>query len=66
MKSNLIKLSSRVKIRKEYFGGILFNTNTGDVVEVDREAFKLISIIKDIEVVDMRVYWLCHYFVEKN
>lgn len=52
MRSNLIKLSSRVKIRKEYFGGILFNTNTGDVVEVDREAFKLILIIKDTGVVD--------------
>lgn len=54
MKSNIIKLSSRVRIRKEYFGGILFNMDTGDIIEVDREAFTVISIIKDIEVVDMK------------
>ena len=40
MNSNFIKLSSNVIIRKENFGGILFNKDTGDVIEVDREAFK--------------------------
>lgn len=54
MKSNLIKLSDKIIIRKEHFGGILFNMDTGDVIEVDREAFTVISIIKDIEVVDMK------------
>ncbi|NSW89532.1 MAG: hypothetical protein HPY74_02420 [Firmicutes bacterium] len=54
MKSNLLKLSNRVIIRKEYFGGILFNRDTGDVIEVDREAFTVVSIIKDIEVVYMK------------
>lgn len=54
MKSNHIKLSDDVKIRKEHFGGILFDTKTGDIVDVDREAFTVISIIKEIEVVDMK------------
>lgn len=54
MKSKFIKLSDKVKIRKEHFGGILFNKDTGDVIEIDREAFTVISIIKDIEVVDVK------------
>ena len=42
--SNFITLSSKVIIRKENFGGILFNKETGDIIEVDREAFIIISI----------------------
>ncbi|SNS68586.1 4Fe-4S single cluster domain-containing protein [Anaerovirgula multivorans] len=43
-------------LRREHFGfgGILFNIDTGDVVEMDREAFTVISIIKDIEAVEMK------------
>lgn len=48
MKSNFIKLSDKVKIRKEYFGGVLFNMDTGDVIDIDREAFILISTIKQL------------------
>jgi hypothetical protein len=48
MKSNFIKLSDKVKIRKEYFGGVLFNMDTGDVIDVDREAFTVILIIKHV------------------
>ena len=39
MKAKFIKLSDKVKIRKEHFGGILFNTDTGDVIEIDRGSF---------------------------
>lgn len=49
-----LKLSNNVKIRKEYFGGIIFNMSTGDVIEVDRGAFTVISIIKDMEVVNVQ------------
>ena len=48
-----IRLSDRVKIRKEYFGGILFDTDTGDVIEVDREAFAVISTMKESGAVDI-------------
>ncbi len=54
MKPSIIKLSSRTRIRKEYFGGILFNMDTGDVVEVDREAFHVITVLKDAEIADIR------------
>lgn len=54
--SNFIRLSGKVIIRKENFGGILFNKDTGDVIEVDREAFIVISIIKASEVVDMKAF----------
>jgi len=53
MAANLIKLSDRVKTRKEYFGGILFNIDTGDVIEVDREAFTVISTMRESGAVDM-------------
>jgi radical SAM protein with 4Fe4S-binding SPASM domain len=53
MTANPIKLSDRVKTRKEYFGGILFNMDTGDVIEVDREAYKVISTMKESGAVDM-------------
>jgi radical SAM protein with 4Fe4S-binding SPASM domain len=54
--SNFITLSSKVIIRKENFGGILFNKETGDIIEVDREAFIIISILKDIEIVDTKAF----------
>jgi radical SAM protein with 4Fe4S-binding SPASM domain len=53
--TDLLKLSNRIMLRKEHFGGILFNRDTGDLIEVDREAFTVISIIKDFEVVDMKI-----------
>ncbi len=53
VKSKFIKLSDRVKIRKEYFGGVLFNMDTGDIIDVDREAFTVLSIIKHNELVNM-------------
>lgn len=53
MKSVIIRLADSVIIRKENFGGILFNIDTGDVIEVDRKAFTLISIIKAAEATDI-------------
>ena len=35
-------------------GGIIFNKGTGDVIEVDREAFIVISAINDGEIVGIR------------
>jgi radical SAM protein with 4Fe4S-binding SPASM domain len=36
-------LSKSIKLRQEYFGGIVFNTRTGAIAEVDREAFVLLT-----------------------
>ena len=56
MSFNFIKLSDEVIMRKENFGGILFNKDTGDITEVDREAFIIISIIKASGIVDMKAF----------
>jgi len=56
MNFNFLKLSNRAVLRKENFGGILFNKDTGDVIEVDREAFIILSIVKAAEVVDMKAF----------
>ncbi|MHB1405946.1 MAG: radical SAM protein [Desulfitobacteriaceae bacterium] len=53
VKSPYISLSDSVRIRKEYFGGILFNTGTGTMMDVDREAYLLVELIKTMGVVDV-------------
>lgn len=52
-KSSYISLSSNSRIRKEHFGGIIFNKNTGTIIEVDREAYRLLSFISDVGVFDI-------------
>lgn len=61
----IVKLSDKIKIRKEHFGGIIFNMVTGDVIEVDREAFTVVSAIKEIEIVVIKVL-LEMLFTNKN
>ncbi len=53
MKFNVVRLSPKVKVRQEHFGGLIFNMDTGDVIDIDREAFIVISMIRDIQVVDV-------------
>ncbi len=42
-----------VRLRQEHFGGILFHTRTGTTMEVDREAYRLVSLIQSRGVVDI-------------
>ena len=49
------RLSDHVKIRKEFFGGIAFHTNTGDTLEVDLEAYKLLVWLRETGAVDVRI-----------
>lgn len=44
--STNLSLQSEVRLRKEYFGGILFHTGLGVTIEVDKEAFRLADLIK--------------------
>ena len=53
VKSPYISLSDSVRYRPEYFGGILFNTSTGTMMDVDREAYLLVELIKNMGVVDI-------------
>lgn len=53
VRSPYISLSDSVRCRKEYFGGILFNTGTGTMMEIDRGAYLLILLIQTMSVVDV-------------
>ena len=48
LKEGNVRLSDRIKIREEYFGGIVFNTETGDITEVDHEAYQLLVWLRGI------------------
>ena len=43
---NILSLSEKVRLRSEYFGGLAFNTGNGDIIELDKEAFALLSFLK--------------------
>ena len=45
-----VRLASHVMLREEHFGGIVLNTNTGDILEVDREAFNLLIWLHSVSV----------------
>jgi radical SAM protein with 4Fe4S-binding SPASM domain len=47
-KEGFIRLSNCIRLREEFFGGIVFNRDTGDIVEVDREAYELLAWIQKI------------------
>lgn len=49
-----VRVSDNVRMRQEHFGGILFNRESGIMLEIDREAFRLVSLIRDMGVVDTR------------
>ena len=53
VKSPYISLSDSVRYRPEYFGGILFNTSAGTMMDVDREAYLLVDLIQNMGVVDI-------------
>jgi len=40
------RLSVRVRLRKEYFGCFVFNAYTGDILEVDHEAFNQLERLR--------------------
>jgi len=53
-KESIVRLSAHVKLREEYFGGIVFHKNTGDTVEVDREAYEMLVWLPKAGATDMR------------
>ncbi|WP_206809054.1 radical SAM/SPASM domain-containing protein [Paradesulfitobacterium ferrireducens] len=64
VKSPYVSLSDSVRFRKEYFGGILFDTRTGTMLDVDKGAYLLLELIKTMGVVninDLDRLWLDVY-----
>lgn len=52
-KSSYVSFSDGVRIRKECFGGIVFDKDTGTIIDVDREAYILLSLIQEAGIVDV-------------
>lgn len=42
----ILSLSTHVRLRREYFGGLAFNITSGDIVEMDKEAFALLMVLE--------------------
>lgn len=47
--SNIFTISSDIRLRKEHFGGLVFSKKSGNTIDVDREAFILLLLIKQNE-----------------
>ena len=50
-------LATGIRLRKEYFGGIVFDTNIGTMIDIDREAFIMLSIIQNKNVIKWEELW---------
>lgn len=42
-----IRLVPDIRLRREYFGGLVYDTRNGNILEVDRSAFQFLHLIKD-------------------
>ncbi|MCL2322222.1 MAG: radical SAM protein [Oscillospiraceae bacterium] len=51
MELGALKLRSSIKLREEYFGGIVFDKETGNIIELDREAFSFLTMVKDLKAI---------------
>jgi radical SAM protein with 4Fe4S-binding SPASM domain len=43
----VVHLASGVRLRREYFGGLVYDTCNGNTMEVDKRAFQFLNLIKD-------------------
>lgn len=42
-----VQLASSVRLRPEYFGGLVYDTRNGNILEVNKGAFQFLNLIKD-------------------
>jgi len=42
-----LSINNGIKLRKEYFGGIVFDTNKGTMIDLDIEAFNILELIQN-------------------
>ena len=59
VRNGAVRLSEKVRLRAEYFGGIVFHKDTGDILEVDHEAFMLLLWLREnghVELKQLRHY----------
>ena len=64
--SSNIRLVPEIRLRAEYFGGLVYDTRNGNLLEVDRGAFQLLNSIKNMTVkVDDLVKFLDRHKIVK-
>jgi len=54
LEEGVVRVSDHIRIRQEHFGGIIFHTNTGDTLELDHSAYKMIKWLQKAVVADIR------------
>ena len=42
-----IRLAADIRLRREYFGALVYDTRNGNILEVDKETFHFLDLIKD-------------------
>lgn len=47
MKPTAIRIATDIRLRKEYFGGLVYDRRNGNILEVDKEAFQMLSLMND-------------------
>lgn len=55
VKEGSVRLSGQIKLREEHFGGIVFHKDTGDTLEVDREAYQMLVWLQKTGAANIRV-----------
>ncbi len=60
----IIKISKNIKIKKEEQRGKIFNETTGDIIELDNQAYNLIKEIQNFDIVDTN--YICKIYPQKQ
>lgn len=42
-----VRLVPGIRMRREYFGGLIYDTRNGNILEVDKDVFRCIDLLKD-------------------
>lgn len=46
LNSSVVSLNSNIRLRREYFGGLVYDTINGNILEVDKNAFEFLNLVK--------------------
>ncbi len=63
-----IHLASGIRLRREYFGGLVYDTRNGNILEVDKSTFELLNLIKDatLKVQDVITFLVQNNIIRKH
>ena len=58
-----IRLAADIRLRREYFGALVYDTRNGNILEVDKETFHFLDLIKDKP---LRIYDAINFLVQNR